>query len=186
MHIAYVCLPPQFANKNRPQAGNIQPGSTPYQGRKMNPERIEINGFTVSGLTVRTKNSDEFNPATAKIAGTWGRFFTEGLPARISHQVAESPVYGVYSGYESDATGLYDLTSGMAVSQINNDFSSITVEPGHYLQFTAKGLMPGAVIEAWGQVWAWFAENPQIKRRFGSDYEAYTGADEVKVCIGIV
>lgn len=186
MRIAYVFLPPQLANKNRPQAGNSQPGSPLYQGRKMNPERIEISGFTVSGLTVRTKNSDEFNPATAKIAGIWGRFFTEGLPAKIPHQVAESPVYGVYSGYESDATGFYDLTAGMAVSQGNSDFSCITVEAGPCLQFTAKGLMPGAVIEAWGQVWAWFAENPQIQRRFGSDYEAYTGADEVKVCIGIV
>lgn len=152
----------------------------------MNPERIEISGFNVSGLTVRTKNSDEFNPATAKIAGLWGRFFTEGLPARIAYQVAGSPVYGVYSGYESDATGFYDLTAGMAVSQDNSDFSNVAVEAGHYLQFTAKGPMPAAVIQVWGQVWAWFAENPQIKRRFGSDYEAYTGTDEVKVCIGVV
>jgi predicted transcriptional regulator YdeE len=152
----------------------------------MNPERIEVSGFTVSGLTVRTKNSDEFNPATAKIAGTWGRFFTEGLPAKIPHQLTGSPVYGVYSGYESDATGFYDLTAGMAVSQGNSDFSTVTVEAGTYLQFTATGLMPAAVIHAWGQVWAYFAENPQIARRFGSDYEAYTGTDQVKVCIGIL
>ncbi|MFC7421737.1 GyrI-like domain-containing protein [Iodobacter arcticus] len=151
----------------------------------MNPKHELVSAFTVAGLVVRTKNSDEFNPTTAKIARVWGQFFTEGLIDKIPNRLANSPVYGVYAGYESDANGLYDLTAGVSVSESSADFSTINIQAGDYLVFEARGAMPAAVIQAWGNVWAYFEQNLQIKRSYQTDFESYIGPNEVHIYIGI-
>ncbi|NHQ85281.1 AraC family transcriptional regulator [Iodobacter sp. HSC-16F04] len=151
----------------------------------MNPKHLEISGFTVAGISVRTQNSDEFNPATARIAGLWRQFFTENLIDKIPDRLENSPVYGVYSGFESDASGFYDLTAGVSVHQGSEQFTHIAIEPGHYLVFEGVGPMPGAVIQAWGQVWAYFEQNPHIKRSYQSDFESYIGPAEVHIYIGV-
>ena len=43
----------------------------------MKPRKILVSRKLVSGLTVRSKNQDEFNPETAKIAGLWQDFFAK-------------------------------------------------------------------------------------------------------------
>jgi predicted transcriptional regulator YdeE len=145
-----------------------------------------VEGFLVSGLRARTKNSDEFNPTTAQIPRLWGHFFSEGLMDKIPERIANSPIYGVYSSYESDANGQYDLTAGVATSAPSGDFSHAVIQAGQYLVFEVRGAMPAAVIQAWGQVWAYFEQNIQIKRSFISDYEAYLGPNEVHIYIGVV
>ncbi len=39
---------------------------------KMEPKLIEIQPFTVSGISARTLNSDEAQPSKAKLPGLWG------------------------------------------------------------------------------------------------------------------
>ncbi|MCX7078771.1 MAG: GyrI-like domain-containing protein [Pseudomonas sp.] len=151
----------------------------------MEIKQLEVSPFTVSGLRVRTFNSAEQQAGTARIGPMWGRFFAEGLFDKIAHKQPESLVYGVYSNYESDASGPFDVTAGVAVAAPAAEFKTIEVQGGQYLVFEAKGPMPGCVIEAWGQIWAWFNENPQTKRKFATDFEAYTGPDSVAVHIGI-
>ena len=34
--------------------------------------------------------------------------------------------------------------------------------------------MPQLGIDAWGAVWRYFADHPQVQRRFGTDFEAYS------------
>jgi predicted transcriptional regulator YdeE len=152
----------------------------------MNPKHTSISAFTIAGLTVRTKNSDEFNPTTAKIARVWGQFFAENLIEKIPNCLPNSPVYGVYAAYESDANGLYDLTAGMSVSEGSADFSTVNIQAGDYLVFETRGAMPAAVIQAWGNVWAYFEQNPQIKRSYQTDFESYIGPNEAHVYIGVV
>ena len=74
-----------------------------------NIKKVEIESKTVKGLQVRTKNADEMNPETQKIAPLWGRFFNEVLPTLGE---GGATVYGVYHNYESDATGAFDVHSG--------------------------------------------------------------------------
>ena len=45
-----------------------------------NIKKVELEGKTIKGLKIRTKNSDEMNPKTQKIAPFWGKFFEEMLP----------------------------------------------------------------------------------------------------------
>lgn len=151
----------------------------------MDLKRQQINAFTVSGLSVRTTNAAEHNPETAKIGSMWGEFFGKGFTESIQGKRADSAVYGVYSAYESDASGHFDVMAGVAVDEASADFQSVTIEAGDYLVFEAQGPLPDAVIATWGKVWTFFEENPQIQRRYATDFETYTGPESVAIHIGI-
>ncbi len=145
----------------------------------------QIPAFMVSGITVRTNNQDEFNPATAKLANHWGTFFAENIAEKIPHRLKDSPIYGVYSSYESDFSGAYNLTAGMAVSKPCDAFETIDIQEGTYLVFESKGPMPETIINTWKKIWEFFNENLEVKRKYITDFEIYPGTDECIVCIGI-
>jgi predicted transcriptional regulator YdeE len=142
---------------------------------------------TITGIAVRTTNMQELNPLTAKIAGLWGRFFSEALFEKIPDRSDDPCVYGVYSAYESDYMGAFDVTAGVAVSRPAADasWSSIEIQAGEYLVFTARGAMPQTVVQAWGGVWQYFQAHPEIQRSYGTDFEVYQGLEEVAIHIGV-
>jgi predicted transcriptional regulator YdeE len=148
----------------------------------MSPEIKEFSSFKVQGLQVRTTNAAEQIPATAKIGALWQKYF-------CSPSEATAGVFGVYSGYESDWTGAFDVTAGSEInagSALIADRATVQVEAGQYLVFHAKGAMPQAVIEAWGRVWQYFAvPRTDWQRCYVTDFEQYLSADEVAVCIGV-
>lgn len=152
----------------------------------MQPTLANISSFSVTGIAVRTRNSDEFNPATAKLPALWGSFFQNGVATRVLNAQADSPVFGVYSGYESDASGSYTVTAGVAAPASDaSEYASIDIEAGKYLVFENKGPMPQAVIDTWGHIWAFFEENTEFNRSFSTDFEEYRGPDEIAVHIGV-
>ena len=148
-----------------------------------NIKKVELTAKTIKGLQIRTKNADEMNPETQKIAPLWGKFFAEVMP---TFGTTPPPLYGVYSNYESDAFGEFNVLVGAEVLEESDGFKSVTLEAGKYLVFTAKGELPQAVIETWGQVWAYF-EDPSIdeKRAFKTDFELYTSETEAEIYIGV-
>ncbi|KAF1021362.1 MAG: hypothetical protein GAK37_03477 [Pseudomonas sp.] len=145
----------------------------------------QIAAFRVSGLKVRTRNTDEAAPGSAKIGPMWGRFFSEGLYTSIPGKQADSPVYGVYSAYESDANGLFDVSAAVATDAPAPGFESLMVEGGRYLVFEARGPMPGAVIDAWQQIWSYFQQPGAQARAFATDFETYVADDLALIHIGI-
>ncbi|CNH77112.1 GyrI-like domain-containing protein [Yersinia pekkanenii] len=152
----------------------------------MGPKEITVSRQQVAGLTVRTKNSDEFNPETAKISGLWTTFLAGNIEDEITGRVPDSPVVAVYSNYESDMKGYYDVTAGVIVDKGNPDYNNVIIAAGKYLMFEAKGSMPSALIQAWGDVWRFFEKHQEIKRSYLSDFEQYCGAEEVQIHIGII
>lgn len=69
---------------------------------------IEINGLTVQGLVVRTRNADEAQPSTARIGSLWAEFDQQIAPRLAPGALA----YGVYHHYESKADGFFDVLAG--------------------------------------------------------------------------
>ena len=136
----------------------------------------------IAGISVRTTNAAEFNPVTGKIAGLWARFFSEGLFDTLPNKLPESPVYGVYSGYESDYMGAFDVTAGVAISKAQGQ---LELQAGEYLVFSATGPMPQTVLQTWGVVWQYFQSNADVKRRYATDFEAYLANDKVEIYIGV-
>ena len=148
-----------------------------------NIKKVELTAKTINGLQVRTKNADEMNLDTLKIAPLWARFFAEIMPR---FGTTPPPLYGVYSNYESDAMGEFDVLVGTDVLEESDGIKSVTLEAGKYLVFTAKGELPQAIIETWSQVWAYF-EDPSIdeRRAYKTDFEHYISKDEAEIYIGV-
>lgn len=149
------------------------------------PVCLHVAAFRVAGPSVRTCNRDEMAPASARIPGLWQRFFSAQPPAGAG---GDGHIYGVYSGYESDADGAFDVTAGVLLAPgtaATAGAQPVDVQAGYYLVFSGQGAMPQTVIDTWGAVWRWFAAHPQRRRRFGTDFEAYEGAHRVAIHIGV-
>jgi predicted transcriptional regulator YdeE len=148
----------------------------------MEPVRQHHDAFQIAGLAARTTNREEDVPETARIGALWRRFFGEQTYASTPGRTGDKRIYGVYSAYESDAHGAFDVTVGVAVS---GGTDGVAVEAGDYLVFTGQGEMPQMVIAAWQRIWQYFEAHPEIARRYQSDFEAYEGPDKVAIHIGV-
>lgn len=138
-------------------------------------ETVRIKPFAVSGPSVRTNNALEVS-GSGKIAGLWADYYG-------SHPPSSETVYGVYSDYQSDASGEYTVTAGIKASATGD--SIVTVKPGTYLEFPANGQMPGAIIDAWQSVWEFFSKNQSYERAFDTDFEQYNGPTSATIYIGV-
>lgn len=138
---------------------------------------------TITGFKVRTKNEDEMNPQTAKIGALWQNYFEQIMPTLGE---TPPPTYGVYTNYESDAFGEFDVLVGVQGVENIADLETVTLESGNYLCFEANGELPQAVIDTWGEIWSYFSdENCPQKRLFKTDYECYMSQSEAKIYIGV-
>ena len=147
-----------------------------------NIQKVDFSSTVVIGLQVRTKNRDEMNVETEKIAPLWGKFYAEIIPTLKE----DATVYGVYHNYESDATGEFDVLVGADVMEMTGEMKEVTLEEGKYLMFPVKGELPQAIIETWANVWAYFEDDSIDERRsFTTDFEKHISADEVEIYIGV-
>jgi predicted transcriptional regulator YdeE len=140
----------------------------------------------IYGISTRTKNEDEMNPQTAKIGAVWQKF---DETVDVDYKGGER-VYGVYYNYESDANGEFDVLAGYETS--NEKLESIKIETGKYLVFNKiykennDNSRVEAVIETWGEIWEYFAnENSQYKRAYKTDFEYYKNQNEIEIYISI-
>jgi len=144
-------------------------------------KKVELKSKKIYGLTIRTNNEKEMNPKTAQIGTMWGEYFAKVLPALPEG----SKGYGVYSNYESDAFGDFDVMAGAELE--NKELTTVTLEEGNYLCFKAEGELPQAVIDTWGEIWNYFTdENSPEKRAFRTDFEVYLNENEAEIYIGIL
>ncbi|QNK66141.1 GyrI-like domain-containing protein [Variovorax sp. PAMC26660] len=148
----------------------------------MEPIRQRHDAFRVAGPTVRTTNHGESTPATARIGALWGRFFGEQMAELMPRRTSDARIFGVYSAYESDAHGAFDVTAGLAVADSED---CVAIEAGNYLVFADQGEMPHMVIATWQRIWQYFEAHPEIARSYRSDFEAYEGPDKVAIHIGV-
>lgn len=153
------------------------------QTRTETPRRARLDPFDVAGLTARTSNRDESDPGAARIGPLWGRFFDERVYETLPQRADDRHLYGVYSAYEADREGAFDITAGVAVA---GGPATVRIEGGDYLVFTGQGEMPQMVLAVWQAIWQYFEAHPEIRRRYRSDFEAYAGPDQVAIHIGVL
>jgi predicted transcriptional regulator YdeE len=160
----------------------------------MAPQLIhQTTAIRVAGLQIRTRNADEMPPATqGKIMPLWQAFRSQGVYGAVPGTDPASPVYGVYTAYESDHDGAYTLTAGIALTPDAappEDYAEVRIAPGDYLVFEAVGPMPQCVIAAWQQVWHYFAAadaKPAYQRRYTSDFEECISDTAVRLHIAVM
>ena len=144
----------------------------------------KITEQTIQGISIRTQNSYEMNPKTAKIAGLYQRF-DENIVVDYQHGAR---VYGIYFDYESDASGMFSVLAGAdQIESSKVDLQSVIIEAGDYLVFQGKGEMPQAVIDTWMEIWDYFSdEKNEYQRAYKTDFELYKSETLVEIHIGIV
>jgi len=155
----------------------------------MGPILANVTEKTIAGISVRTNNKAESNPKKAVLPTFWNRFFEEDILEQIPDKIPNSPIYGVYSEYESNVKGSYTVTAGVEAfgAKIKqNGFALSKIEGGEYLLFKGHGPMPEVVANTWQEVWNFFAKNKEFERCYQTDFELYITQEEVEIYIGIL
>jgi len=88
---------------------------------------VHVKSKTIIGLKVRTKNEDEMNPKIAKIGALWQDFFSNIMPTPGE---TPAPLYSVYSNYESNVHGEFDVTIGAEEIAQTNERASVSLNEG--------------------------------------------------------
>jgi predicted transcriptional regulator YdeE len=152
------------------------------------PRLVTYEGATVLGIAVVTSNADEVDPHTGKIPGLWDRFFKEDVLGKIPTRKIPVIPLGVYTNYEGDSTGRYQVIAGTAVdaaAPTPEGMSRATIPAGTYLLFEAEGDMPGVVIETSQAILKYFAEHSGHVRAYATDFEMYRGPRAIGIYISM-
>jgi predicted transcriptional regulator YdeE len=151
------------------------------------PKLIHYDGGAAIGISVRTRNEDEMDRATARIPALWARFH-ESVASRV--RGARQPVtpVGAYYDYESDHAGEYSLLAGVLTDPgvaPPEGTSKVVIPTGEYLVFRAEGAMPAALTATWRRIWDYFALSGGEARKYSVDFELHRGDTLVDVHVAI-
>jgi predicted transcriptional regulator YdeE len=152
------------------------------------PQRRRAEARRIAGLVTRTTNAAESTPSTAKIPSLWGHFIGEGWSQRLEALGGFGPVVAVYSAYESDVSGGYQLLLGREVrgdAAVSPPVQVVSGAPGSYLAFQCVGPLPQAVIDGWRDVWAYFEREDAPSRAYTSDFEIYRDGGPVEIWVAV-
>jgi predicted transcriptional regulator YdeE len=107
---------------------------------------------------------------------------------RLEQAGAFGPTTAVYSAYESDVSGSYQVLVGREIagsSLVAPPLQVVDIPPGKYLVFKFSGALPGVVIEGWRAVWAFFERPDAPKRAYSADLEVYVEPERVEIWIAV-
>ncbi|UVI30020.1 GyrI-like domain-containing protein [Paenibacillus spongiae] len=147
----------------------------------MNIRYEKVEAMKLCGLAGRTTNAAEAGPG-GQIPALWGAFHAKGVTSALSGYAEPSNMYGLYAEYESDASGEYTILLGHRLLEESEpsglpdqEWKTIDLPASRYAVFTTeRGPVAKVVPEAWGRIWAWFAEGNGT-RTFTGDFERYDG-----------
>jgi predicted transcriptional regulator YdeE len=146
---------------------------------------VYCNSKHLIGVSIRTRNENEKSQETAQIPGLWKTFYEDIYQKVLNGET----VYGVYSNYESDHTGYFDVSA--AVDKGGNEAEQsniklIELQGGKYLKFTPKRESANQIWRLWEQVWEFFSDESQkLERAYTMDYEVFYPNKEVELYIAI-
>ncbi|MHB1949788.1 MAG: GyrI-like domain-containing protein [Gammaproteobacteria bacterium] len=122
----------------------------------MKKELVSESEIKLVGLTARTNNKNEINPATSKIGELAGRFWGQNIAGQISNRKNPGVTLSVYTEYDSNENGDYTYFIGEEVSSYENipsGLQKLTIPAAKYQKFTTpSGKMPDVVINAWQKI----------------------------------
>lgn len=140
----------------------------------MNYEIVNLEQKTVAGIKIRTSNSSP--SMTREIGETWQKFYEQGIYASIPGKVNGKAI-GLYTNYENDVNGEYDVLVCCEVSGTENlpdGLATKVIPAGKYAKFTVQGNME-AVGACWGEIW-----QTKLDRNFDCDFEEYQESDDME------
>ena len=79
-----------------------------------------IKKLMIAGISEVTNNETEMSEESGKIAALWENYFEKDIYKKTFDKSNSDFMYGVYSDYESDASGNYKVTVGVEVTKAKN------------------------------------------------------------------
>jgi sarcosine oxidase len=141
----------------------------------MHPKIVQLDGFEVIGIAVRTNNAKEAGPDGA-IPKLWQRVMQERVLDRVPDKTSPD-LYAVYTDYASDANGDYTLGLGAKVQPGTNPSEGMiakVVPAGQYAVFTSeRGPVAKVVVETWLRIWSHYQIPANGQRAYQADFELY-------------
>jgi len=148
----------------------------------LNISKVNLTEKTIVGICINTNNSK----ASTTIPLLWNEFFNNKIVSKIEHKKPDSLIYSVYSDYESDQNGNYTVTIGVEINRKDiKKYNPVIIKKGKYILFEKNGKLPDIVSDMWNDIWEYFKENKDLKRRYQSDFEVYENENNLKIYIGI-
>lgn len=144
------------------------------RGITMNYEVVQLGEKIVTGLMIRTSNKD--SNMTKYIGDLWHNFFAEGIYQSISHKQNDRSI-GLYTNYETDANGAYDMMVCCEVADTTNLPLGVKMQiipQGKYAKFVVHGDVQQAVATFWTKLWSM-----NLARKYSCDFEEYQSGCEM-------
>lgn len=142
--------------------------------KKENKNKPEIK---LIGLSIRTNNSNERNPETAKIAGVAGHYWSQSIADKMIHRKNPGVTLAVYTEYDSNEHGDYTYFIGEEVDSFEDmptTLQKLTIPAANYQKFTTSpGKFPDIVINAWQEIWKMTPDDFGGQRIYQADFEVY-------------
>ena len=143
----------------------------------MEKQIITLEAIKLVGITARTNNANEMDPAKAKIGQVISKYFGEGIADQIPNRSNPGVTYAVYTEYENEHHGEYTYFFGEAVDHFDDlpeSLSTLLIPASSYTKFTTgSGPMPNVVIDAWQAIWQMTSDDFGGNRCYGADFEVY-------------
>ncbi len=121
----------------------------------------------IVGIELRTDNSEL---GIKKIGAHWQRFYADQILRQIPNRINDN-IIALYTDYEADHTKPYSLILGAETTNTDTAPEGMVLKriPSQkYAIFTAKGLLPQALVRKWQEIW-----DTNIQRKFNADFELY-------------
>ena len=151
------------------------------------PQLRQSGAKRVAGLALRTDNAAEAGPG-GKIPSLWQRFRGEDWFGKLEQLGAFGPPVGVYSAYQSDVNGSFQLLAGREIKasvKVAAPLQVVSVPAGKYLVFESAGPLPDCVVQGWQTVWAYFERPGAEARAYTCDFEVYPNDHTVEIWVAI-
>lgn len=161
------------------------PARVPRRGKEMTDQIVRLPAFAVLGFTARTSNEQEMSGA-GHIAQLWQRYMETG-GAVIPGVTDPSLTFSIYTNYESDHTGAYDVILGKPVGTLESapkSLRGIAIPAAEYLVFPVENPGPDGIRTAWMKVYEYFSGQEPRPRAFTADFERYSN-DGVQLYIAV-
>lgn len=140
----------------------------------MNYEIVHLAAKKMAGLKVRTSNSDL--SMGSRIGELWGRLYEGGVYQSISGKKNGNSI-GLYTNYESDVRGEYDVVVGCEIDEdaaVSDSLETAIIPAGKYAKFIVRGHVQQAVANFWMQLWSM-----DLDRKYSGDFEEYQSGDDM-------
>lgn len=127
-------------------------------------------GFKIIGISTQTTNKD--NKAAQDLGNLWSKFYSENILEKVQNKISNE-IISIYTDYKSDYTEGYTAIIGVLVStlhEIPNGLIGREFQPENFQKFIAKGEMPNAVMNIWGDIWQ---RDDELNRKYTYDFEVY-------------